>query len=196
MAGGGGGGGGGQPTYTPAPRQEIEPVPQAEFPTSGYGGVGYTAVPQTYTREGMPSWMQGQQMSLGAQGYGGMSGASKGAPNWFQMPQWGTDAATGQALTQEQLQPTPYEPPPQPVPQQAPQQTQPAPQAPQILGYVGADGAMYPTRGAARQSISQARDLADTGDGVSQIKYNMQRVKPVYAPGQSPGEQIKRLLGR
>lgn len=116
-----GGGGKQKPQpYTPAPRQEIEPVQQAQFPTSGFQGIGYTQVPQTYTQEAMPSWMQGGQMDLGAQGFQGMPGASKGMPNYFQMPQWGTDAATGEPLTQEGMQPQAAPPPPAPAPAPAP----------------------------------------------------------------------------
>jgi len=122
---GGGGGGGPQPMpYTPAPRQELQPVPQAQFPTSGFGGVGFTQVPNTFTPGSAPPWMQGGQMDLGAQGYQGMPGLGKAMPNWFQMPSWGMNAVTGQPLTQEEVQAPKYEPPPPPPPQQ--QATQPS----------------------------------------------------------------------
>ena len=85
--------------------------PDLNIPTTGYGGMGYTPVPQTYVPEAMPAWMQGGQMDLGGQGFQGMGGLGKGAPNWFQMPQWGTDAVTGQPLTQEAMQPPSYEQP-------------------------------------------------------------------------------------
>jgi hypothetical protein len=75
-----------------------------DIPTTGYGGMGFPVVPQTYTPEAAPGWMQGGQMDLGGQGYQGMEGLGKGMPNWFQMPQWGMDAVTGQPLTQAALQ--------------------------------------------------------------------------------------------
>jgi len=113
------GGGSKPPPYQPVQQQDvkIEPVPQTQLQTDGYGGMGYTQVPQTYTPESAPSWMKGGTMDLGGQGYQGMGGLSGKAPgqsmpNWYQMPSWGTDAVTGQALTQEQLQPKAYEPPP------------------------------------------------------------------------------------
>ena len=128
-----GGGGSKTPAYQPVQQEQvqIQPVPQTQLQTEGYGGMGYTQVPQTYTPESAPSWMQGGTMDLGGQGYQGMGGTSGKAPgqasmpNWYQMPSWGTDAATGQALTQEQLQPAAYEPPA--APEQ--QQQQAAPQA-------------------------------------------------------------------
>ena len=47
----GGGGGGGSPAYQPVQQQDvqIEPVPQTQLQTEGYGGMGYTQVPQTFT---------------------------------------------------------------------------------------------------------------------------------------------------
>ena len=109
------------PIYQPVQQDDvqIQPVPQTQLQTEGYGGMGYTQVPQTYTPESAPSWMKGGTMDLGGQGFqgmGGMSGKAPGQasmPNWYQMPSWGTDAVTGQALTQEQLQPAAYEPPQQ-----------------------------------------------------------------------------------
>lgn len=89
--------GGGGSKYKAPPPAQMKPVPQADLQTTGWGGMGYQQVPQTYTAQGKPSWMQGV----------------------WDMPSWGTDAATGQALTQQMLQPQ--------VPaqaQKAPQQTQ------------------------------------------------------------------------
>jgi len=129
-----GGGGSKTPAYQPVQQEQvqIQPVPQTQLQTQGYGGMGYTQVPQTYTQESAPSWMKGGTMDLGGQGYQGMGGTSGKAPgqastpNWYQMPSWGTDAVTGQALTQEQLQPAAYEPPQQPA--AAPQGTNYTPQ--------------------------------------------------------------------
>lgn len=62
----------------------IEPVPQAQLQTTGFGGMGFTPTPQSYTAESKPAWMQGA----------------------WNMPQWGMSAANPQqALTQEMLQP-------------------------------------------------------------------------------------------
>jgi len=84
---------------------------------------GFTNVPQTYTPEATPAWMQGGQMNFGAQGYQGVPGMpGKAIPNYFQMPQWGRDAVTGEPLTPEQVQPPPQASPAPPAP--APQQQQ------------------------------------------------------------------------
>lgn len=50
--------------------------------TQGYGGQGPTSTPNPYTQESQPEWMNG----------------------YYTMPSWGTDAVTGQPLTQENLQ--------------------------------------------------------------------------------------------
>ena len=129
------GGGPKSPPYVPVQQQDvqIQPVPQTQLQTEGYGGMGYTQVPQTFTPEAAPSWMKGGTMDLAAQGYQGMPSmeqygmGGKASPNWYQMPSWGKDAVTGEALTQEQLQPKAYEPPP--PPEAAPQQQAAAPQA-------------------------------------------------------------------
>jgi hypothetical protein len=113
-------------------------APGLSLDTTSWGGMGYAPSPQTYTQEAMPSWMRGGTLDLAGQGYqgmggisgggkgmggspqgmqgapqGGLSGAGKGMANtnWYQMPQWGTSAATGQPLTQEDLQPQQYQPP-------------------------------------------------------------------------------------
>ena len=141
-------------------------APGLVLDTTSWGGMGYTPVPQTYTQEAMPSWMQGGTLDLAGQGYqgmggisgggkgmqggpqgmqggpqggGGLSGAGKGMANtnWYQMPQWGLSAATGQPLTQEDLQPQQYQPPvaqeqpaaPAPQQQAAPQQPPPTAQS-------------------------------------------------------------------
>jgi hypothetical protein len=63
----------------------ITPVPQTNLQTTGWGGMGYTATPQTYTQEAKPSWMQGA----------------------WDMPTWGYSASDpGHQLTQAELQPT------------------------------------------------------------------------------------------
>ena len=129
----GGGGGGGSPAYQPVQQQDvqIEPVPQTQLQTEGYGGMGYTQVPQTFTPEAAPSWMQGGTMDLAGQGYQGMPSMEqygmngKASPNWYQMPSWGKDAVTGEALTQEQLQPAAYQPPEQQEAQPEAQQESP-----------------------------------------------------------------------
>lgn len=93
----GGGSGGSAP--------ELKPVPQTQLQTTGYGGMGYTPTPQTYTPEAKPGWMTGA----------------------WDMPTWGMDAVTGQPLTQQQLmapayqQPTQMMQPQTPAPQQQPQ---------------------------------------------------------------------------
>ena len=62
-------------------------------------------------------------MDLAGQGYQGMpsmeqyGAGGKASPNWYQMPIWGKNAVTGEALTREQLQPKAYEPPPPPEPE-------------------------------------------------------------------------------
>ena len=65
--------------------------------------------------------MQGGTMDLAGQGYQGMPSmeqyglGGKAVPNWYQMPSWGTNAVTGEPMTQEQLNPA-YVPPPPPPP--------------------------------------------------------------------------------
>ena len=78
---------------------------QPEFPVQGNPGVGWTQTPQTYTQEATPAWMQN-----------GMN--AKGQPNYFAAPWWGTDAATGQAIQQQDIMAPAYEAPIQPEPQQ------------------------------------------------------------------------------
>ena len=75
----------------------MQPVPQAELRTSGFGNMGYQQVPQTFTPQGMPGWMQAGNMGVGA-----VPGQQQ---NWMAAPWWGTNAATGEALTQAGLQP-------------------------------------------------------------------------------------------
>ncbi len=91
-----------QPKSGPVPT--MQPVPQVDLQTSGYGGMGYTPVLQTFTPAGRPSWMQGD----------------------FAAPWWGMSAANPQQrLTQADLQPPPQPPPQlaaaQPYMQQDPQ---------------------------------------------------------------------------
>jgi len=87
-----------------APQQQAapayKPVAMAQFNPEQAQGVGWNPVPQTFTQEAKPAWMQG----------------------WFDMPSWGMDAATGQPLGQEQLQAQAYQPPEQQAPAPAPQQ--------------------------------------------------------------------------
>jgi hypothetical protein len=101
------GGGGGkqprQPVYRPVEQPEIKPVPQAQIQDYGWGGIGWTPVQNPYTQQGMPDWMRGETMNLFGQGYQGMPGMSKAIPNWYQMPQWGTNATTGAPLQQRDL---------------------------------------------------------------------------------------------
>ena len=121
------GGGAKSPPYVPVQQQDVQikPVPQTQLQTEGSGGMGYTPIPQTFTPEAAPSWMKGGTLDLAAQGYQGMPSmeqyglGGKASPNWYQMPSWGKNAVTGEALTQEQLQPKAYEPPP-PPPQSSP----------------------------------------------------------------------------
>ena len=130
------GGGSKSPPYVPVQQQDvqIQPVPQTQLQTEGYGGMGYTQVPQTFTPEAAPSWMKGGTLDLAAQGYQGMPSmeqyglGGKASPNWYQMPSWGKDAVTGEPLTQEQLQPKAYEPPPAPPPPPAASNTNYTPQ--------------------------------------------------------------------
>jgi hypothetical protein len=108
MAGGGGGGGGSGggsvSTYSPPPAP-------FDLQTTGWGGMGPTATPQTFTQASMPYWMQP------AQG---------GQTNWFAAPWWGMNAVTGQPLQQQDLQ---YQPPAAPPAAPAPA---PAPAAPSL----------------------------------------------------------------
>jgi hypothetical protein len=69
-------GGGGE---NPKPKK-IQPVPQANLTTTGWGGMTYpeSAQPQTFTPEAKPAWMQGA----------------------WDMPTWGYSPATGQAFSQ------------------------------------------------------------------------------------------------
>lgn len=103
LMGGGGGGGGDQ-----MPPPEMQPVPQISLQTEGWPGMGYTPVPQTFTPEAMPYWMQANNAPQ-QQGY------IQGQPNWFAAPWWGKDAVTGQNLTQEMLQPQLPPPPSAPA---------------------------------------------------------------------------------
>lgn len=94
MGGGGKGGGGGgssKSNYTPPPEQ-------VQLQTTGWGGMGPTQVPQTFTQQGMPQWMRpGNQ----AQQPGTVPGQQT---NWFGVPWWGMSAANpGQALSQQDL---------------------------------------------------------------------------------------------
>jgi hypothetical protein len=67
-------GGGGK--SKPASQAVAAPVPQTNLKTTGYGGMGYTDVPQTFTAQGKPAWMRGV----------------------WDMPTWGQSAANpGQA---------------------------------------------------------------------------------------------------
>jgi hypothetical protein len=76
-----------------------------QLQTTGWGGMGPTPTPQTFTQEGMPSWMQAGP---------GMTYGQQGPTNWFAAPWWGMSAANPeQALTQEDLM---YQPPPPPSP--------------------------------------------------------------------------------
>lgn len=93
---GGGGGGGGTQVVQPEP---FRPVTPAQLETTGYGGMGYYPTPNPFTQQSTPAWANG----------------------WFSMPWWGTDAVTGQPLTQEQLQPP--APPPKGTP---PEEVKPA----------------------------------------------------------------------
>jgi len=107
------GGGGKPPAYQPIAQDavQVEPVPETQLRTSGYGGMGYTPTPQTYTPWAAPQWMQGQTIGLRDQGFQGLpdvqrySPGGKAVPNWYQTPQWGADARTGEALTQSKLNP-------------------------------------------------------------------------------------------
>ncbi len=83
MSKGGGGGGGGGGGQMPAPAPAAPPPPPVELQTTGYGGMGHTQIPQTFTAQGKPEWMTGH----------------------FAAPWWGKDAATGAALNQAALQP-------------------------------------------------------------------------------------------
>ena len=86
-------GGGGKSKQEP-----FVPVQRTQFNTdpSAYRGLGYQQVPNPYTADGKPAWMQGH----------------------FANPSWGMSAANpSQALTQADFGPQP--PPPQ---AQAPQQ--------------------------------------------------------------------------
>lgn len=103
-----GGGGGGKQQYVPP--AQMKPVPQFEFPTGQWGGVGPTPVENPFTQQGMPLWMRPDAS--------GQPGYVQGQPNWFGMPSWGMSAADPtRALTQEDLM---YQPPPPPPPQAAP----------------------------------------------------------------------------
>lgn len=79
------------------PQPQMQPVPQTQLQTSGYGGMGYTQVPQTFTGASKPGWMTG----------------------YFDAPWWGKDAVTGEDLTQADLQPQ-APPAPEPAPEPAP----------------------------------------------------------------------------
>ena len=104
----GGSSSGGMQQQLPA---QMQPVPQAELRTSGYGNMGYQQVPQTFTPQGMPDWMQAGNMGVGA-----VPGQTQ---NWMAAPWWGTNAATGEALTQADLQPQAQAPMQQAQQQQA-----------------------------------------------------------------------------
>jgi hypothetical protein len=117
-----------QPQYQPVAPAELQPVPTTgALPNTFNPAAQMQQTPQTFVPEAAPAWMQGGTMDLGGQGFQGMEGMQQYAnmipnkakdasgntvmPNWYQMPSWGKDAVTGQALTQAQLQP----PPPAPV---------------------------------------------------------------------------------
>jgi hypothetical protein len=85
---GGGGGSGGAQVIQQAP-EPFRPVNPVQLQTTGYGGMGPYPTPNPFTQGSAPSWANG----------------------WFSMPWWGTDAVTGQPLTQGQLQPPPPPPP-------------------------------------------------------------------------------------
>ena len=109
MSGGGGGGGSSYPVQAVAPN--VNPVPTANLTAAQGPAFGPTDTPQTWTPEAAPSWMKGGAMDLVAQGYQGMPSleqyglGGKAVPNWYQMPSWGTNAVTGEPMTQEQLNP-------------------------------------------------------------------------------------------
>lgn len=103
MKGGGGGGGDDQPQ-----EMYIPPPAPVELPTTGWGGMGPTPTPQTFTQQATPSWM-----GPSPQGQPGMVPGQQ--QNWFAAPWWGTNAVTGEALGQDYLQ---VQPPPAPVVQQ------------------------------------------------------------------------------
>ncbi len=96
MGSGGGGGGGGSQAQMAMMRP-----PDLDIPVTGYPGLGPTQVDQTFTPQAKPPWMQGSA---------------------FGAPWWGMNAATGQSLGQQNLQP------------QAPPPAQQAPQAPPTAG--------------------------------------------------------------
>ena len=110
MAGGGGKQGGSDRATVTMPYHA--PPPQAQIPYETGAHTGPTMVPQTYTPEAAPAWMQGGAMDLGGQGYMGMDnfadyvgmipGKAPGyqPANYYQMPQWGMDAVTGQPVPQ------------------------------------------------------------------------------------------------
>lgn len=152
------GGGGSKQAPAPAP-------PKAEHQdirTTGWGGMGPTATPQTFTQQGMPTWMQqGNQMQ--------QPGYQQGQPNWFAAPWWGMSAANpGQALTQQDLM---YQQP-QAAPQPAQQAQVPTAQGKgQPIGWKGAGGQIYHNQGMA--------DVSLQADGSPLSGMNM-RAKPVY----------------
>ena len=180
-----GGGGGGSPAYQPVQQQDvkIEPVPQTHLQTEGYGGMGYTQVPQTFTPEAAPSWMQGGTMDLAGQGYQGMpsmeqyGAGGKASPNWYQMPSWGTGAATGEPMTQEQLQPKAYEPPPPPEEAAAP--VRGAPYTPRALGGGGSWLSQYQAGVMSREDATKMLRAQGLSNVEAQRRLNMTRRDPM-----------------
>lgn len=100
-------GGGSSNRQASAPPAQLQPVPQMSLPTGQWQGTGPTATMNPYTQEGMPDWMRPDAS--------GQPGYVQGQPNWFGMPSWGRDAATGEQLQQADLM---YQTPPAPAPQQ------------------------------------------------------------------------------
>jgi hypothetical protein len=76
------GGGGKSSGTTTTTTSTAAKIPKLNIDLSTAKGVGPTATQQTYTAQGKPAWMTGV----------------------WDMPTWGTNAATGKALTQKDLQ--------------------------------------------------------------------------------------------